>query len=369
MKRFFYGVPWATLLWLGACSHDSYEFTEEDTADFTSEISGVVADYDGNALSNVLLTVGSVSSWTDSAGNFGFSKLASGEYGVLLRRADFRDTLLADSVSLGLLDSAVLDTVRMSSRYAVVQGTVVGSAGESFSAAGVGVDGQGRDTLATQGQFVLNHVEPGHVRLYAATDSLYGVLDTAVEAGDTLDGIRLIVSLESGTVSGTVKNRDGLALSEYAVSALGGLLQAETDLLGSFTLTGVPQDVQVLLSLSSGDTTLAQAGVYPSAGDSMSFQWTVDLSTDQNPLRILPAAFFYADSVDSVVLEASSLWDEEENIPYGYAWSLDGGVLWDTTRANFYVAPMSDTVEVLVQAFSLSGSESEKTTLSAFRLP
>ena len=379
-----------SLAFLSTCTMVDKTFTDEDSKGFTGSISGVVTSKHGTTLSGVLVTVspGGQTTVSTSGGKFEISGITPGSHSLSYVKSDYVDTTSSDSVTVGLLDSVVLDSdQQLTYMYATVTGTITDSIGTSQltgTTVGVSVENQTASFSTSSGTFILAKVEPGTVRLFAAISGTgYGYLDTVVSSDDTLKGLKVRVSRKGGTVTGTVVDSSRNAQSGVTVSAVGGALTSTTGSDGSYTLTTVPSEgsVQLVVTSTTGDT-VGTASVSVDEGDSAEVPAVVvgDEGLGNDLLKVLPSTVVVSDTSDTLTLVATALWSSDDDKPCWFLWSMDGGDSWDTTRVSSYeIAPsvLADLLdaaecgseycsfEVKVKGVNVYGLSSDVATITA----
>ncbi|HSQ40772.1 MAG TPA: FISUMP domain-containing protein [Fibrobacteraceae bacterium] len=349
-----------SLALLSTCTKLDKTFTDDDSRYFTGSISGVVTSKHGTTLSGVLVTVspGGQTTVSTSGGKFEISGIAPGSHSLSYVKSDYVDTTSTDSVTLGLLDSVVLDSnQQLTYMYATVTGTITDSIGTTQltgTTIGVSVENQTASLSTSSGTFTLTKVEPGTVRLFAAiSGSGYGYLDTMVSSDDTLKDLTVRISRKGGTVTGTVVDSSGNAQSGVTVSAVGGVLTSTTGSDGGYILTTVPSEgsVQLMITSTAGDT-LGTADVSVDEGDSVEVPAVMvgDEGLGDDLLKVLPSTVVVQDTSDTLILVATALWSSEDDAPCWYLWSTDDGNSWDTTRVSSYKIDPTVLVELLDDA-------------------
>ncbi len=329
------------LAFLIGCGQDDSPFSTRDAAGFSGKVTGQIKDHGGRVLSGALVTVlpGGKTTVSIPDGSFELSELKAGTYRLVVQREDFQDTILADSVKVGLLETRSIDPLKMTYRYATVVGKVLDSNGLPLYEASVVVENQTSIAHVTSdGKFVLGRVEPGKVRLFTAiTGKGYGIIDTVLSADDTLRGIMLRLGRLGGTVTGKLVDASGSGIANAGVSAVGGALKTTTDQEGAFALTQVPGNASVILAVDKDGQKQALTGVQVAEGGK------ADLSNirfaDPVPagkVTIKPGVAFAVTTDLRITVVADTVGRDTSFHVLKWLWSRDAGHSWDTTATNVW---------------------------------
>lgn len=338
--RFLAGLG---LLSLSQCAQDNKTFNQDDLANFTGSVSGQVLNRKGVPIPSVTITVspGGNTTTTDGEGYFSLAKISEGAHQIRFMKADYRDTLLPDSVRLNLGDSATAAPQAMTYRYATVTGSVVDKNGEAQPMAGVAVQAQTASAMAmSEGKFQLSRIEPGTVKLFAALAGIgYGTKEITLGAEDSVDISSIALDHQGGTVSGTVVDATGASISGATISAVGGALTTLTNAQGQYTLATVPSDGSVQLTVTYKNQDVGTAFIHVDEGQAATLpNLVIGDGLGVGLLALLPSTQLVPSGAASLTLVAQAVWDttDETNAPYWYIWSVDNGQTWDSTTTPFY---------------------------------
>ena len=131
-----------------------------------------------------------------------------------------------------------------------VTGLVVNGGGTGL--AGVGVSAAGLSTTSSaDGSYTLNNLPAGSTTISASLSGFQSASATVtVVAAATTAVPNIVLASGSGTITGTVKNTSGTAISGASVGFGGG--SATTDASGAYTLAGVPVGTVQLVASAAG---------------------------------------------------------------------------------------------------------------------
>lgn len=323
----------STLFLLGACSQEEKSFTMDDTGNFQSTIRGKVIDNSG-ALAGVLVLVtpGSYSTTTDENGEFEFSTMQTGRYQFQFLKEDYRDTILRDSVELGLLDDQDLTGMKLRYRFATLNGTVVDSQEASLSNAGLAVENQANSSLSVSGgEFSINQLEPGKVRIFGAKQGMgYGYTDVTLVADSTLADVQVSLNKRGGVIKGTIINIRGDLLKQIDVQAYQGAIKTKTDSLGKFEITDMPKEGDSRIQMGNSQVQTFCSGINPEGEDTLDVGTFILEATPDSIIKI-PHSFHLATTLDSSMLIMPWISKVDSIKPLWYYWSFDNGATWTTT--------------------------------------
>ncbi len=379
----FVGLVGSVFL-LGSCNQDETAFGPQNLDAYHSTVTGRVTDRHGQKLSGALVVALPGGNTTVSApdGSFQLSGLKTGTYRIALAKDSYRDTIALDSVGLGMSVTKNVDTLKMIYRYATIQGVVEDSFGHGLPTAGIAVENQTPTSMATSdGKFLLSKVEPGRIRLFSAIKTAeysgYATLDTLLRADDTLKGMHLRIEHVGGNLVGQVVDNDGKGIPGAKVQLLGGALVTFTGTDGTFTITQVPSDGKIVVTVTSGGNSAILTGVSVGEGGKTNlFQIKLD-APSSNPFYIRSGQAFAYTSDATVTLVADVVVPDSSFHILRYAWSIDNGDHWDSTSTNTRLVdpiPASwnaklSTNTVLVRAITLDGKVSGSGKIVVHMLP
>lgn len=324
------------------CGQENTAFTSQDAAGFAGKVAGRVVDRSGNAVSAALVTAspGGVTTASAADGSYELSGLAAGKYRLSYSKADYRDTIRPDSLTLGMMQDTALGAALLRYRYATVKGTApsVTNPGTKIS---VMVEDQGSsNTTISGGSFKLTRVEPGTVHLFAVADGVgYGIKEVQLTADTTVDIGTMQIDHKGGTVSGTVTDTAGHAIAYATVTAAGGGLKTTSDALGSYTLKNVPTTTTVVVDAGSlGKTSVTGISVLEGGSTSLpavSVAPVTTTATSASLPSLLPSFALGATTDKELLLQVQdSLGIDSTWQVLRYLWSLDGGATWADSTAS-----------------------------------
>ena len=312
------------------CTQDKNVLKADNLDALRGSISGKVLDKNNNALSGVLVTAypGGSTTLSGNDGGFTLEELLAGKHVLAFRFADYIDTT-TDSLPLSLHESKRLDApVHMKYRYAWIRGTITCGISGMIDA-GVQIENQvvSTRTLPT-GSFLLPHVLPGRCKVFGAIHGVgYGVVEKDIPADDTTD-MTIAITNTGGTVQGQVTDATNNPVVGATVSAMGNVIADTTDLKGNYTLTEVPADGHMTLTISKGADTVLVGGVQVADSQSISLATVKMISAPAGILRIIPMSVqTIAGLTTSIAVSAASASDTIK-IAW-YDWDENGDGVFD----------------------------------------
>ncbi len=349
----------ALLLLFLTCSMEDRVFNESDVQIFESSVNGSIIDKRGKTLCGVTVTAFpcGITTVSNPAGQFTLSGLPAGNHALYLKLIDYLDTVVADSVSLTMLESKALPApVKMTYRYAILCGVVKDQSNVGQPDAGIQVEEQNVAGLSNiNGNFILKKVEPGNIKLFAVVKDIgYGTKEMLVMPDTILENIELIVNEKGSSVTGTVTNDKGSPINGAKVIVFDQILDTSTNASGYFLLNGIPNLTKIPTIITNGMDTIIVGNII---ADTLSIP---DLGTIvlqsivvTESIKIHPGIFLATTAEGSVMLIAyTNLTDSTIKIAE-YEWDWDNDGSWDTLtptcRVKYQVPTTAGTYTVKVR--------------------
>ncbi|MBD3243038.1 MAG: SUMF1/EgtB/PvdO family nonheme iron enzyme [Chitinivibrionales bacterium] len=321
------------------CSRDDTVFNADDAREFTGSLSGRVVDRHGRALSGALITARPMGATTVSGADGGFtlSELRAGTHVLQVTLVDYRDTV-SDSIEIGLDETRELDSdLCLVYRYGWIRGTVTVQGQQPTPLdAGLQVEfQQANGRTYPNGNYLLHRVEPGLVKLFAAMRNVgYGTVQLTIEPDDTADA-DILIDKQGGTVSGTILDSTGQPVEDAVVSAVGDILADTTDSAGAYTLTEVPSDGDVCLTVTTSSGQLSVGGISVAEGGSIDMPaLRVSDNTQSGAVVLSPAVVFASETDAAIMLVVNALLADTASRIAAYWWDTDDDGDWDDTTAT-----------------------------------
>lgn len=325
------------------CSRDDTVFNADDAREFTSSVTGRVVDRRGDALAGALVTARptGVTTVSGADGGFTLSELRAGSHVLSVTLVDYRDTA-SDSIRLGLDEELVLDsTLRLTYRYGWIRGTVSVQGQQPVPLdAGLQVEyQQANGRTYPNGSYLLHRVEPGTVKLFAAMrDVGYGTAQLAVTPEDTADA-DVLIDRQGGTVSGTILDSTGQPVPNAVVSAVGDILADTTDSAGTYTLTEVPSEGDVCLTVTTATGRMSVAGISVTEGGHTDMpDLRVSAETSPGSVSLAPAVVFATEADTAIIVVMNAILEDTASRIAAYSWDTDNDGSWDSTTATSRLA-------------------------------
>ena len=318
--------------------------------DEKADIEGVLLDSNGDPLSLVMVTArpGGQMAVTLSDGSYLLKDMVVGQKNILyFNHPDYNDATL--EVTPSKSGKVILDPLKLSYRFGSVSGTVTDFNGAAMAFAGISVEKRTDRTVAMGGSFSLEKIEPGTFKIFAAYPGMgFGSATVTVEAGKSVNNVKLKIDRNGGAVSGVLYKPSGSAakpglfktgetgepLTGATITALGGIITTTTDSTGRFTLNGVPSDGDVSLTVvsSTGDS-MDIAGIRAPENGSIDIGGiNIEELITQNGITMVGGIVFAnaTDSRISLTVRAEASGDTRIA---AYQWDINNDGSFDTTTS------------------------------------
>lgn len=209
-------------------------------------ITGIVTDDSGNVLSGVSVTTSpkGYSTNTISDGSFTISDISLGNYVLYFSFSDYASKI-SDTLTLDTLNK--IDTVNVSLEKIVgkVTGTIVDDSGKALSGVTITSEPKGYTTISdSTGFYELSLGELGKYRLRLGLHKYQTTYTDSFTI--TADSNNLVIndtmSLVYGSITGTVKNDSGKALSGVSVTVSPGGYTTVSDTSGYYEIADIQVD-------------------------------------------------------------------------------------------------------------------------------
>jgi uncharacterized membrane protein len=269
------------------------------TATSSGTISGIVTNMSGAAIVGAIISYsgGSTTATTNSAGSYTLA-VAPGTYSVTASASGF---LASTQPNVSVTSNSTTTVNFALAQSGTISGTVTNSAGTGLANATVSYSGGSATATTNSGGAYTLSVAPG---TYSVTASATGYQSSTqsnviVSIGATTTANFSLVQL-IGTISGTVTNSAGAAISGATVSYSGGSPTATTNAAGSYALsvppgtysvtataTGYQSTNQSNVTVTNGNTTTVNFTLVQSVGTAMStVQAAVKFQSGQTSLSL-----------------------------------------------------------------------------------
>jgi hypothetical protein len=261
-------------------------------------ISGTVTNSGGAAISGATVAYSGGSTATASNGSYTLSNVATGTVSVTASAGGYTSSTQSVIVTANTTTTANF-TLAAVITVGTISGTVTNSSGTAISGATVSYSG-GTASTGSNGSYTLANVPAGTVSVTAsATGYQSSTLSVNVTAGvTTTQNFTLTATVTAGTISGTVTNSSGNAISGATVSYTGGT--ASTDSNGSYTLANVPtgtvsvtatatgyQSITQSVAVTANATTTQNFTLSPSSGQTYSVSGTLSPASNGSGASVI----------------------------------------------------------------------------------
>ena len=227
-------------------------------------LSGQVTNTAGAGISNATVWYSGGTAKADTNGNYTFANVPTGTYTITGSQNGYQ-TASNQNVSVSSGVNTVSNLVLTAASTGTISGTVTNSTGTAIAHATVSYSG-GSATATTNvaGTYTLT-VPPGMYSVIAAAAGFLAASQQNVSVSPSTTTTVDFALTQAGTISGTVANTSGTAISNATVSYSGGSATATTNSSGTYTLSVAPGTYSVTAS-ASGYQTATQQNVSVAVG-------------------------------------------------------------------------------------------------------
>ncbi|HEX2327121.1 MAG TPA: carboxypeptidase regulatory-like domain-containing protein [Candidatus Angelobacter sp.] len=212
-------------------------------------ITGTVTNTSGAPLLQASVVVGGSGAVTAADGTYSLQNVAPGTVTVTASRGGYQSASTSATVTAG--NTTTVPVIKLAPvGPGTISGSVTTSAGVGVAGATVIAGGLSATTDAN-GAYTIANV-PGGSQVVTASASGFanGTATVTVAAGATTTVPPIVLSSNFGTITGTVKNSAGAAISGATVEYGGGT--TTTNATGAYTLTQVPAGPVQLVASATG---------------------------------------------------------------------------------------------------------------------
>lgn len=221
----------------------------------TGTVTGLVTNTSGTALGGVSISGGGATTTTLSDGTYTLAGVATGSVTITASLTGYQNATTTVTVTAAAnVTAPTLQLTALSPGN--ISGTVVSSTGTAI--AGVTVSGGGISaTTASNGTYTLSGLPAGTVTVTAsATGYASASISVTVTSGSTITAPVITLTSNTGSVTGTVTDSNGAAISGATVGFGGGT--ATTNSSGAYTLSGVAAGTIQLVASATGYSSQTQ---------------------------------------------------------------------------------------------------------------
>lgn len=350
----------ALLLSLSACDKAADLLGIEDSRKYPPTLTGLVIEADSSAVpgAHVQVLGSEISAKTDRKGRFILVGLNPGEIRLGILKLGFQDTLLTTNLPSGLPEPLGLGFLTLPRLFTTLSGAL-----STGTKGGVALEDHSVATQTdTRGEFHIAGASPGTYRVMAVgSDGTCGSKVIQVDLGGNPDIKVVGMEHACGSVIGRVIDEQGKPLAAAIIRAFEGVLTTTTDGAGRFRLDGIPPGPRIAVRVSSPEAVLRIYGVRVGADRTTNLGTLSAGSRVSGRPWIVPGLLTIHPSDSVAILVADTVLLDSTFRLRRFAWSLDAGVTWDSTRENRLrlsrsrFAALADLHPVLVQGISLDG--------------
>jgi len=243
----------------------------------TGSIAGTVKDHVGAAISGatVSTTTGGYTTTTNSSGAYTLSAVAPGTYNVTASKTGYSpQTVTGVNVTVGNTSTA---NFTLSPTTGTIAGTVKDSGGVAISGATVSTTTGGYTTTTNStGAYTLSAVAPGTYSVTASKAGYYSQTQTGVTVtvGNTTTA-NFTLAAQPGSITGTVKDNLGAAISGATVSTTTGGYSTTTNSSGAYTLSNVTAGTYSVTASKTNYYSHTNTGVVVPMGGTVTSNFTL----------------------------------------------------------------------------------------------
>ena len=240
-------------------------------APLTAAISGVIKNSSGTPLQNVVVSVGTASTLTDTTGAYQITGLSPGAATVTASLPNYQ-TVTADMTfvaGISYIFSPALYATSATPPATSLQGTVVNGTGQVIVGASVTLNGATTMTTDATGKFVFTGQSAGAFTLAVSAAGYTSIAVTGSMAAGVNDigKITLNVAPTTSTLSGIVTDAGTHApIASASVTVNGQALAGTTDANGWYSIAGISGTALTLYISASGYLTQTLNVTLPQVG-------------------------------------------------------------------------------------------------------
>lgn len=256
---------------------DDADLVDNGGGPSTGTLTGNVKDQAGANVSGATVTTntGGYSATTDANGNYTISNVAAGTYDVTASKSGYNSqTQSGKTVTAGQTTTVNFTITRQTG---TLTGNVKDQAGANLSGAIVTTNTGGYSaTTDANGNYTITNVATG---TYDVTASKAGY-NSQTQTGKTVNYNQTttvnftLTSVSNGTISGNVKNKDGVNIAGATVSTNTGGYSATTDANGNYTISNVAAGTYNVTASKSGYVSEVKNGISVTAGQTTTCNFT-----------------------------------------------------------------------------------------------
>jgi hypothetical protein len=213
-------------------------------------VTGTVADGNGNALSGATVSASGLSTNSGGDGSYSLNNLPAVQTTILASLTGYQPS--STSVSVVAAATTAAPTIMLISATGAVSGAVKNSAGSPIVGASVGYGG-GTTTTDSNGNYTLTGIPVGNVQLVASAPGFQSATQSVTVYGGKIStaNFTLAAAVTNGTVMGKITNASsGAIVTGATVSWTGGSTTSNTS--GIYTLTNIPAGTQNITAVKTG---------------------------------------------------------------------------------------------------------------------
>ena len=307
------------------------------TAPPPGSIAGVVRDTGGAGLANASVSTspGGYSTTTGTNGSYVLSNVPAGTYDVTASKVGYASqTINSVAVSAGQTTSGIDFTLSVNT--GTISGTVKDTAGNGIVGASVSTSPGGYSTTTgTNGSYVLSNIPPGTYNVTASKTGYVSqtINSVAVSAGQTTSGIDFTLSVNTGTISGTVKDTAGNGIVGASVSTSPGGYSTTTGTNGSYVLSNVLAGIYSVTASKTGYNPVTYNNVTVNASQVTTVNFTLTAAPTEKVVNGNMEGGFYNTGWGTDCSGRSSQLPNPSGSS-GWGWNNQPGVpfnTWDST--------------------------------------
>ena len=176
-------------------------------------IEGTVNDSKGNPIENAIVKIGEITVFTGVDGKFSKTGIPVGSHQVTISQAGYSTQILTQQIAVESSKTVNIGTIKLSSLYGTINGTVTVDDGKSLNGIGItAVSSNGNYSYSTltdeNGNYVITSVQPG---TYTVTAKQNGYTDTTASVDVIADRTAVAGTINLSSVYGSVSGKVALA--------------------------------------------------------------------------------------------------------------------------------------------------------------
>ena len=186
-------------------------------------IEGTVTDSKGNPIENSIVKIGDITVFTNNEGKFSKTGIPVGSHQVTISQNGYTSQTLAQQIAIESSKTVNIGTIKLSSLYGTISGTVSVNDGRSTEGITVTVSATGMNSMSTKtdknGGYSISSIQPGTYMVSSSVDGYASATRSVAITADSITEVD-VLALTSlyGSIEATVSYSDSDETSGITVT-------------------------------------------------------------------------------------------------------------------------------------------------------